>query len=114
MNDRRRLRVMKNLKVTWILLVIALLTLAACTVPAPTPTQPAPAEPAATEAPAEEAAPAAPPAAEAPARELVYAEPSVINQLDSIDPRGYPSSYEVVYLLYDQLVRFDANLEIQP
>ncbi len=38
----------------------------------------------------------------------------MINQLDSIDPRGYPSSYEGVYLLYDQLVRFDSNLQIQP
>ncbi len=34
--------------------------------------------------------------------------------MDSIDPRGYPSAYEAVYLLYDQLVRFDENLTIQP
>jgi ABC-type transport system substrate-binding protein len=106
---------MKDFKATGILVVIALLTLAACTVPAPAPTQPTAAQPAVTEAPAEQVAPTEPTAAaEQPSRELVYAEPSVINQLDSIDPRGYPSSYEVVYLLYDQLVRFDANLQIQP
>jgi len=107
---------MKSLKVTLVLLVVALFVLAACTVPAPAPTEPVAAEPPAEEAapveekaPAEEAAPE-----EEPGRELVYAERAVINQLDSIDPRGYPSSYETVYLLYDQLVRFDSNLQIQP
>jgi peptide/nickel transport system substrate-binding protein len=63
----------------------------------------------------EAAKPAEPKAeGEVSAGELVYAERALINQLDSIDPRGYPSSYEVVYLLYDQLVRFDENLQIQP
>ena len=107
---------MKRLKVTLVLLVVAVFVLAACAVPAAAPTQPAAAEPPAEEAapaekeaPAEEAAPA-----EELVRELVYAEPSGITQLDSINPLLYPSSYETVYLLYDQLVRFDSNLQIQP
>ncbi len=97
---------------SWLLAaLVTLLLVAACATPAGAPAAepaPAPGEPAA------EGEAAAAPAAEAGANDLVYAEPAVINLLDSIDPRGYPNAYEAVYLLYDQLVRFDENLLIEP
>ena len=45
---------------------------------------------------------------------LVYAVGSSITKLDAADPKLYPSPYEAVFLIYDNLVRLDKNLKIQP
>ena len=94
------MRVVRKWLIRSVLLMVVVIFAAACAA--------APAAPGATEADT------AAQADEAAVKELVYAEPAVINLLDSIDPRGYPSAYEAVYLLYDQLVRFDQDLQIQP
>ncbi|MCL5076221.1 MAG: ABC transporter substrate-binding protein [Chloroflexi bacterium] len=45
---------------------------------------------------------------------LVYAQNMPIKELDSINPQTYPASYEAVFLLYDNLVTFDEQLNIVP
>lgn len=113
---------MKRLRMVSIVSIAVLLisVMAACTTPTVAPTVAPTAAPKATIAPT--AAPVKPtetkvlPTATVAAqpKTLTYAEPNVVNMLDAIDPRGYPNSYEAVFLLYDQLVRFDEKMQIKP
>lgn len=45
---------------------------------------------------------------------LIYAQSAPITSLDSVNPQGYPSGYEAVYTIYNNLVTFDQDLKIIP
>lgn len=45
---------------------------------------------------------------------LVYVANLPVKNLDSTNPQGYPTGYEAVFLIYDNLVTYDANLNIIP
>lgn len=45
---------------------------------------------------------------------LIYAQSAPITSLDPVNPQGYPSGYEAVYTIYNNLVTFDPDLNIIP
>ncbi len=103
----------------WVVFFVLVLGIAGC-VPAPVavPTAvPPAAQPAATTAPAATAAPAAssaPAAATGGGGTLTYAQSIVVTKIDAQDPLQYPTGYEAVFLIFDNLVRLGPDMTPKP